>query len=184
MADEFIDILDKNGKLTEEVRLKSEAHRLGLFHASVHIWFYTSSKKILLQKRADHKDTFPSLWDVSVAGHVSAGESRENSALREVKEEIGLSIEKKDLEFVGVYLAEKQPRSNLFDNEFHYIYVSKLSVPIETLRLQEEEVSNIKLISPKFLMNDLKDPEIRKKYVPHDMAYYELILKEITNRFI
>ncbi len=51
MADEFIDILDKYGNLTNEVRLKSEAHHLGLYHASVHIWFYASCCLNLLEKK-------------------------------------------------------------------------------------------------------------------------------------
>ncbi|MBQ4821597.1 NUDIX domain-containing protein [Aquimarina sp. MMG016] len=181
MADELIDILDKSGKLTGEVRLKSEAHRLGLYHASVHIWFYNKEGKILFQKRADDKDTFPGFWDVSVAGHISAGESPEGSAIREIEEEIGVSVTQEDLEFIGVYLAEKTPKPNLFDNEFHHIYTAELKVPLEKLTLQEEEVADIKLISVSELKNRVENA-IPKEYVPHDTEYFELILKEITNR--
>ncbi|WP_299222859.1 NUDIX domain-containing protein [uncultured Aquimarina sp.] len=182
MADELIDILNKDGKLTGEVRLKSEAHQLGLYHASVHIWFYTLNGKILLQKRAKDKDTFPNLWDISVAGHIGAGETSENSALREIEEEIGLSIGEKDLDFIGMYLAEKQPSPDIFDNEFHYIFLSELEVSIEELTLQKEEVSEIKLMSVQLLTNHLQDIDAQKNYVPHDPQYYDFVLKEITNR--
>ncbi|MEX0314176.1 MAG: hydrolase, partial [Allomuricauda sp.] len=70
--DELVDILDDNGNPTGRTCLKSEAHRKGLFHPTIHVWFYTSEGQILFQKRADNKDTFPSLWDVSVAGHIGA----------------------------------------------------------------------------------------------------------------
>ncbi|WP_299442048.1 NUDIX domain-containing protein [uncultured Aquimarina sp.] len=183
MADELIDILNRNGEFTGEVQLKSEAHRLGLYHASVHIWFYTIDGKVLLQKRAKDKDTYPNLWDISVAGHIAKGESKENSALREIEEEIGLSIKITDLDYIGIYLSEKQPKPDLLDNEFHYIYLSKLSHPIDTLTLQEEEVGEIKLIPIQLLKNHLKDLIIMKNYVPHDAEYYNFILKEITNRF-
>ncbi|WP_108802629.1 NUDIX domain-containing protein [Aquimarina sp. Aq107] len=183
MADELIDILDENGKSTGEVRLKSEAHQLGLYHASVHIWLYTLDKNVLIQRRAENKDTYPNLWDVSVAGHISTGESKEDSAIREIEEEIGLSLNKKDLEFIGSYLAEKQPNAHILDNEFHYVYLAKLTKSIEHLTLQEEEVSAIKLIPIGILKSHLQNIETTKKYVPHDIEYYNFILKEITNRF-
>lgn len=184
MADELIDIVKRDGKLTGEVRLKSEAHRLGLYHASVHIWFYTINGKILLQKRAKDKDTFPNLWDVSVAGHIGAGETPKNSALRETEEEIGLPIDEKNLDFIGTYFSEKQPNPDIFDNELHYIFLSELKVSIEELTLQKEEVSEIKLIPIQLLMNHLKDIDAKTNYVPHDPKYYDFVLKEITNRLI
>ncbi|MEW7290799.1 NUDIX hydrolase [Aquimarina sp. 2304DJ70-9] len=182
MADELIDILDKTGKPTGKIRLKSEAHTLGLYHASVHIWFYTEDGEILFQKRADDKDTFPGLWDVSVAGHIGAGESTEDSAIREINEEIGLTVSKDDLEFIGTYLGQKVPKPDLFDNEFHHIYVSKLNSSIETLTLQKEEVADVSLLEIDTLKSALKDTIRSKEYVPHDTAYYTFIINEIKNR--
>ncbi len=182
MADELIDVINTLGKPTGNVVLKSEAHKLGLYHASVHIWFYTKNKEILLQKRADNKDTFPGLWDVSVAGHVGAGESPENSAIREIEEEIGILISKNDLKFVGTYLSEKIPKPNLYDNELHYVYLSQLTTPVESLTLQKDEVSDVIMIDINAFISTLKDPIRSKEHVPHDEAYYTLILKEIQNK--
>ncbi|PKV51750.1 isopentenyldiphosphate isomerase [Aquimarina sp. MAR_2010_214] len=182
MADELIDILDKAGRFTGEIRLKSEAHRLGLYHGSVHIWFFTNQGEIVLQKRADDKDTYPGLWDISVAGHIGAGETPEDSAIREIKEEIGLSVTKDGLKFIGTYVAKKTPQPDLFDNEFHHIYLSRLDVSIKTLTLQKEEVSDITLIPIDNFQDILQNPIKRKNYVPHDKAYYSFILKEITNQ--
>ena len=65
--DELIDILTPEGKPTGRTALKSEAHKNGWFHTTVHIWFFTSDEKILLQKRAMSKKVFPGL-DKSQAG--------------------------------------------------------------------------------------------------------------------
>ena len=184
MADELIDILDKNGKFTGEKRLKSEAHRLGLYHATIHVWLYTTDGQILLQKRVDHKDTFPGLWDISVAGHIGAGESKKNAAIREIKEELGLSISQDKLEFLRVYLAKKQPKNNLFDNEFNYIYLCVLDYSINNLRLQKDEVADSKLLFLTDFEKEINDSILQKKYVPHGNEYYDLILKEIKNRWI
>ena len=73
--DELIDILDANGNLTNRTAMKSKAHKNGWYHQTVHVWFYTLDGKILLQQRSKNKDVFPLLWDVSVAGHIGAGEN-------------------------------------------------------------------------------------------------------------
>ncbi|UZO79869.1 NUDIX domain-containing protein [Aquimarina sp. ERC-38] len=179
MADEFINILDEHGKLTGEIKLKSEAHRLGLYHSSVHIWFYTKNGELLIQKRADFKDTFPNLWDVSVAGHISVGETPEYSAIREISEEIGLTIKKDHINFIGVYLEQTNPRENIMDNEFHYIYLAELQTSLEELVIQEEEVAAIKMISLNKLKQDLSNPDKAKCYVPHEKKYFDFVFSEI-----
>ncbi|WP_025742112.1 NUDIX hydrolase [Aquimarina pacifica] len=182
MQDELIDIYNKDGISTGEVCLKSEAHKMGLYHTSIHVWFFTKDHNILLQKRAVDKDTFPNLWDISVAGHIGSGETVENSAIREVKEEIGLSISKKDLIFIGTHLSEKKPKPDLLDNEFHHIFIAELKHSTQKLTLQEEEVSDIALIPISIFESEIRDSEKKKKYVPHDILYFEWILKEIKNQ--
>ncbi|KZS41475.1 hypothetical protein AWE51_20900 [Aquimarina aggregata] len=182
MADEMIDILNDKGIPTGEARLKSEAHRLGLYHASVHIWIYTKEGKILLQKRSYNKDTYPNLWDVSVAGHIEAGESPENSAIREIKEEIGIYISNNNLEYIGIYLAEKKPKPNLYDNEFHHIYLLALHLPIHKFTLQSEEVAQVDYIDINIFKDKIMSSTESLNYVPHDPAYFELVLDEISNR--
>ncbi len=183
MADELIDILSKDGTPTGEFSLKSEAHRLGLFHASVHIWLYTNEAELLLQKRAKDKDTYPELWDISVAGHVGTGEKPEDCAIREIEEEIGLSITKNDLEFIGTYRAEKKPKPDLFDNELHYIYLSKLHIKPTNFRLQKEEVSDLKFIDFKTFREEVLFHKKKQNYVPHDTEYYTFIIENILKRF-
>jgi len=143
MADEYIDIVDSKGHPTGEIKLKSEAHQHGLYHDTVHIWLYTKDGELLFQKRSNTKAIYPSLWDVSVAGHISAGETKIQSAIREVEEEIGLQLAEKDLEFVDVFLEKKNPEPNIYDNEFHYIFFAELTTPIQQLSLQKEEVDDI-----------------------------------------
>ncbi|RWW44042.1 hypothetical protein BHE74_00050230, partial [Ensete ventricosum] len=54
----------------------SLVHRDGDYHRAVHVWIYSeSTQELLLQKRADCKDSWPGQWDISSAGHISAGDS-------------------------------------------------------------------------------------------------------------
>jgi hypothetical protein len=51
-------------------------HADGDYHRAVHVWIYVESTgELLLQKRADRKDSWPGLWDISSAGHISAGDT-------------------------------------------------------------------------------------------------------------
>ena len=69
-----------------------------------------------------------------LAGHIGAGEDIYNAAIREVKEEIGLSIVKEDLIKVGVFKSTQQHRKNLIDNEYHHTFLCELKVPFSTLK--------------------------------------------------
>jgi len=114
--DELIDILTPDGKPTGKVALKSEAHKNGWFHATVHIWFFTKDDKILLQKRAMTKKVFPGLWDISVAGHIGAGETILDAAIREVHEELGLEIKSDELLKIGTRIHQVSHANGIQDN--------------------------------------------------------------------
>lgn len=180
--DELVDILDSIGKRTGETALKSEAHRRGLFHPTVHIWFYTKDSRLLIQQRAKNKATHPLLWDVSVAGHVGAGEKLELSAVREVQEEIGLTILEDDLEFITSYKEVHEIAPDFTDCEFHHIYLSELNVPLNQLRKQESEVEDLALIPLTRFSEETWGMSNLAKYVPHEVEYYKLICSEVKAR--
>ena len=64
----------------------------GLYQNIVHICLFNDKKQMLIQLRSEHKRWYAGLWDVSVAGAVDAGESSEEAAARELKEELGYSL--------------------------------------------------------------------------------------------
>ena len=145
MADELIDICDENNNLLGIRKMKSEAHRDGLWHRAAHIWIYNSKGEILLQLRAKNKELYPGVWDTAAAGHVGAGEEPVDAALREVKEEIGLSVIKGNLEFFKIFKRMYVFR-HLNNKEFYYVYLFKYDGDIRNLLLQEEEVERIEFV--------------------------------------
>ncbi|MDC6406006.1 MULTISPECIES: NUDIX hydrolase [Maribacter] len=181
--DELIDILDADGNLTGQSCMKSEAHRDGLFHPTVHIWIYTSDGEVLLQQRGKDKDTHPLLWDVSVAGHVGASEDLEKSAVREVAEEIGLIIRPSDLQKIGVFKSVQKHSVRLIDCEFHHTFMCELKEPIENLKKQESEVEALDSIPISQFKKEVLDT-MPDKYVPHKKEYYETILKALKSKLI
>jgi len=181
MSDELIDILN-NDLTVLKTCSKSETHKYGHLHASVHIWFYTDNAEILIQKRASTKIAFPNLWDVSVAGHISTGEIAIMSAIREVKEEIGLIIQEKELLKIGDFKECFQHKDDFIDNEIHRIYLCKFTKDSNQLKLQKEELSEIKLIPIDIFKDELSKPHFERLYVPHYSEYYVFVFKNINQQ--
>ena len=89
---EWLDVVDKNGEPTGEVVERSKAHREGIWHRTSHVWLVRKKNgriEVLVQKRSADKDAYPGCYDTSSAGHIPVGCSYEESAIRELKEELG-----------------------------------------------------------------------------------------------
>ncbi len=177
MSDELIDIVDENGNYTGKTCLKSEAHQKGYFHPTIHVWLYTTNNKILLQKRALSKKVFPGLWDISVAGHIAAGEAIEVAALREVKEEIGFDVLPKNLQKIGTRKHMVKHPNGIIDNEFHHVFIAELTVPIENLTPQFEEVAELKLFDLKSILHT---KQYKNFLLPKYQEYYSFVYEQIT----
>ena len=181
--EEWIDIVDKNGLATGKSALKSEIHSIGHYHNTIHLWLYTSKGEILLQQRSHKKPICPLLWDVSVAGHIDAGESFEKAAIRETKEEIGLSLSKSELEKIGVFLHESEYfDGKIKDNEFHHVYIAELKSDFDQLTPQPNEVEALKLVSFDEFNTLLEDSKTNSHFIPANKNYYKFVVDTILKK--
>jgi len=89
MDDEWVDVIDKDGKVLRKV-LKSEAHKTGVLHRCVVCEIRDSSGNWILVKQASHKQD-AGQYVSPVGGHVKAGETDEQALKREVFEETGIT---------------------------------------------------------------------------------------------
>tara|TARA_B110000967_G_C18902193_1_gene576994 strand:+ start:3852 stop:4394 length:543 start_codon:yes stop_codon:yes gene_type:complete len=176
--DELIDILTPEGEPTGKTALKSEAHKNGWFHTTVHIWLFTSDEKILLQKRALTKKVFPGIWDISVAGHIGAGEEIIEGAKREVFEEIGLQLKEKDFTKIGTRIHQVKHKNGIQDNEHHHVFIAELKVPILSLTMQEEEVAGLELWDLTVLKNT---KNLENVLLPEFHEYYVSVYDKIIS---
>ena len=95
-AEELLDVVDAENHPVSKMPRK-QIHDNELRHRAVHIFVTTKKGDLILQKRSHLKDRFPNVWDSSASGHVDAGESFEEAALRELEEELGISEESTEL---------------------------------------------------------------------------------------
>jgi 16S rRNA (adenine1518-N6/adenine1519-N6)-dimethyltransferase len=118
VAPEWFPVVDENDR---EIGAASrrEIHENNLRHRAVHILIFNKTGELLLQKRSPWKDRHPLLWDSSAAGHVEANEQYDETAARELDEELGVApqlrpigklpaSEKTGQEFITVYQGEHE----------------------------------------------------------------------------
>ncbi|XP_012454666.1 nudix hydrolase 3 isoform X1 [Gossypium raimondii] len=183
---EYLDVLTKTGKKTGVSKPRGDVHRDGDYHKAVHVWIFAeSTQELLLQKRADCKDSWPGLWDISSAGHISAGDSSLITAQRELQEELGVILPKDAFELIFVFLEECVTNNGKFiNNEYSDVYLVTTLEPIprEAFTLQDTEVSDVKYISFGEYRSHLAEAD--PKYVPYDVnKQYGLLFDIITKRY-
>ncbi|WP_431137460.1 NUDIX hydrolase [Psychroserpens mesophilus] len=180
--EENIDIVDQYGIPTGVSVPKSVIHTKGHLHNTAHVWLFTSEGKILLQQRAASKTICPLLWDVSIAGHIDAGETPEQAAVREAKEEIGLSISEKQLIKVGTFKCFRSYPNGIIDNEFHVTFIIEINLPIEDFSPQKEEVEALKFVSLSEFKTLLEHSETNNHFVSSNRKYYDFVLETISTK--
>ena len=174
---EYIDIFDENNNPIGEKKEKQQAHEDGNFHRTVHVWIINDKNELLLQKRSATKKTHPNCWDISGAGHIKAGETISDGAIRELKEELGVEIEEKDLQYITTIKSTKNPKNM----EFQYVYLLKCNKKIEEYIFEDGEVSDVKYIFYKDLE---KMVEEKVEGLLIHVEEYKSLFKYITNKNI
>jgi len=153
------------------IKTKAEVHRDGDWHVAAHVWIATPDGRVLLQKRSTEKENWPGYWDVSAAGHLSAGETPVEAAVRETFEELGLRIAPGELRRLGVTRGQSVLRDGTYiDNEEHEIFLVEREVDPSALTLQAGEVDEVMLVP----IDQLSKVE---PLVPHELEYRMLMDK-------
>ena len=146
---EMLDVVDERGIPTGQIIERTRAHELGVPHRTSHVWIVRikeDSLQVLLQKRSDNKDSYPGCYDISSAGHIPAGVGFVESALRELKEELGVSASPEQLLYCGqrrFHFKEMFHGKPFCDNQVSNVYVLWMDCEPEAFILQKEEVSEV-----------------------------------------
>ena len=89
MPEEIFDVVDADDNVIGQAT-RSEVHAQNLLHRAASIFVFNTNGQLLLQKRSATKDQFPLCYTSSASGHLDAGETYEQAAIRELEEELGL----------------------------------------------------------------------------------------------
>jgi len=167
---EKLNLVDENDKIIG-TDLRDNCHQQGLWHRRSTVFVFNSEGKLLVQKRAPNMSR-PNMWCGSASGHVLAGESYEDAAQRELKEELGIEC---DLKEVGQLKVEVDFSLNDKEREHHKLFSCQSDGPFN---IQQEELSQVKFISlDKIKKNIQKNPE---NYTPGFIEEVKYYLKNIN----
>lgn len=89
-GEEIVQIVDRDNREVESLARRIMREQ-GLIHRASYILVFNEKQELFLQKRTATKDLYPTCWDVAAGGVVLAGESYEDSAARELAEELGVA---------------------------------------------------------------------------------------------
>ena len=146
---ELLDLLTPEGLPTGTTKPKDEVHRDGDWHRAAHLWIVTQDNRVLLQRRSDSKESWPGMWDVSVAGHINAGESARDAAVREAFEELGLRFAPEELTHLGTLRYQAVLNGGTYiENELHEVFLARRDIELDALVLDAVEVAEAALIGP------------------------------------
>ena len=158
---EIWDLYDKNRIKTGRTHERGTPLAEGDFHLVVHVWIRNYKGEILLTKRHQNK-THPNLWECT-GGSILVGEDSIEGALREVKEEIGISLLRDNGKLVKSEL-------RYMYNDFCDIWLFDQSFEISETKLQQDEVCDIKWVTRAEL-----DNIYRSNLLVPTLSYYNKI---------
>jgi geranylgeranyl diphosphate synthase type I len=174
--DEFKQILQDSSADLEQINLMSEAiigvdesddevravskveahHSSGILHRAFSVLLFDSNNRLLLQKRASHKVTFPNVWANSCCSHPLYSESErelgdalgvKRAAIRKLNQELGISesqVPISDFSFMTKMVYSSRMNEEWIEREIDHILVIKADVDV---KINENEVSEIKWVS-------------------------------------
>lgn len=174
MNEELIDVLDENGVKTGKVLTRCEVHKRGVWHRSIAVAIINDKNEILIQQRSDNKDKNAGMWDISVAGHISAGQDALSAATREINEEVavnlGYNIDIKDFRYMYSFRKEQKYSGDFIERQFYDFFIlrqKKLSR--KNIKFQESEVQAVKFVTVSELQEMRKNNEIVKRDECYDV---------------
>ena len=121
----------KNGK----TMIRGNKIEEGNYRLVVHACIFNSDGKMLIQQRQPFKSGWSNMWDITVGGSAQKGDTSQDTVERELFEEIGLTIN----------LQNVRPNLTMnFDTGFDDVYLIEKDIDISNLKLQYEEVQQVK----------------------------------------
>ena len=133
------------------------------WNSSVHMWIVDVQRKlVLMQKRSPNKDTFPNRWDISSAGHIPAGAKPLDTAISELAEELGITLDNPSEELKFQFVCPAEQANDGGWNCYEYVYFLQRDSTVLKCALGTAEVTDVTWVS----IDDLK-----KALTTEDEAY-------------
>lgn len=166
--DKMYDVFTKDGEyIGTRPMVHDNPDNPEFFYKVVWIILLNEKNEILIQKRSNSLKSFPGRWELSSSGHVDAGENELDAAIRETKEELGVSLDKNNIKLIKTYIHK---------DAITYTYIARIKNTTE-FTIQKEEVEEVKYVS----LFEFKNLIYTDDFVLRNRDYYEFLLNYFIN---
>lgn len=141
---ELWDLYNGDREKTGTTLLRGTPIPKGQYHLSVSVWIMNSKGQYLLSQRHPNK-SYPYFWECT-GGSVLMGEDSLNGALREVKEELGITLESERGKLI--YQTRREPSQDFYD-----VWLFHVDIDIDKISLQETEVIGVQWVNRESLLD-------------------------------
>lgn len=169
---ELLRVVDKDGNDTNEILEREELHNRSKLHNEVTIYVINDNKEVLLQRRSSTRRFCPNMLGV-IAGHTEYNETPVDGAIRELKEEIGIKVNKGDIfKLYDRYLVQER-----FNNHFMYSFYTICNMKEEEFKIQKEELSYVKWYSIDDVIDMIRDNNKEVVFKQKEIEIFEKLKK-------
>ncbi len=144
---ELLDLYDETRMKTGKTIARGEKVPDGYFRMVIHVCIIHEGR-MLIQQRSPEKHSWAGLWDFSAGGGVISGELSKEAAVREVKEELGITFPPESL---------RPALSVNFGYGFDDIYIVNKNVSLSSLKLRTEEVASVRWAGKREILRMIDD---------------------------
>ena len=162
---EIRDLYDENKILTKETIKKGEKVPKGRYYITVVVWIQNNNNEFLIQKTSKEKGSFYS----TTGGHPKSGETSIQGIVTEVKEELGIDINTKNLTLFKTIKTE---------DDFVDLYYLKQDIDIKDITLQKEEVEEASWMTQKEIESLIKN----KQFLAPHIDFYKDCLEYLNSK--
>lgn len=162
---EIRDLYDENKILTKETIKKGEKVPKGRYYITVVVWIQNNNNEFLIQKTSKEKGSYYS----TTGGHPKSGETSIQGIVTEVKEELGLDINPKNLTLFKTIKTE---------DDFVDLYYLKQDIDLKGITLQKEEVEEASWMTQKEIESLIKN----KQFLAPHIDFYKDCLEYLNSK--
>ena len=158
---EYLNLYDKEGNLTNEKGIRGE--KTNKLIGIVLIFIENSKGEFLIQKTSPSRESVYA----TTGGHVSYGSTFEETAINEVKEELGIDITNDNIILMNTYIRERVIQK---------VFYLKKDISINDITIQEDEVETIEWLSKEKINELIENNEFRAS----NIEPYKFVIEKIN----
>ncbi len=164
LMSEAVILVDEQDSEIGKASKVSAHYQAGLLHRAFSVLLFDTNGKLLLQKRADDKVTFPGVWANSCCSHPLSSDHEseltdalgvKRAAVRKLHQELGIAqseLNIDDFHFITKMMYSSRMNPDWIEREIDHILIVQADV---TVTINENEVSEIKWVTQDELQNIL-----------------------------